>query len=195
MPRNTRGGKKHKRGKNKRDIDEVNIKRMRYAGNDEIYAKVIRRLGGKRLELKCSDDVIRHGVIPGKLFKRVWMNPDDILLCQKNALGTDKECYILKKYTQQEVHVLKNEQRINFDDDDDSEEDNVKFDSNLVMDNKSDQESEENSSDPYGFKNAEDKEDKNDSDPFNIGSSSDEFIGHLNDKEIKRVTQDMLNFL
>lgn len=117
MPKsNARGGKKHKRGKKNRDIDTDNQKgKVNYATDNQVYALVKKRYGGRRIDVECSDGKNRSAIIPGKMWKRVWMNPDDVLLCDLEATGDEGECYILQKYTPKEISILKSQNRITFE--------------------------------------------------------------------------------
>lgn len=117
MPKsNARGGKKHKRGKKNRDTDTDTQKgKVNYATDNQVYALVKKRYGGRRLDVECSDGKNRSALIPGKMWKRAWMNPDDILLCDLDATGNDDECYILQKYTPKEISILRSQNRITFE--------------------------------------------------------------------------------
>ena len=123
MPRNRHGGKKHKRKKNHNYTN--NSKKLELAENGQSYGKVLNRLGGTRLSVLCDDGIIRSGIIRGKLQKRVWMNPGDIILCTLDSMGTDRnnECYIESKYYPREVAILEKRGLIDFKDDDSDESD------------------------------------------------------------------------
>jgi translation initiation factor 1A len=103
MPKNKFGGKKHKRGK--KTIIQEN-KETIYASKNEVYALVLKRLGGTRLYVECSDGKNRQAVIPGKFRKRVWMRKDDIILCYLGALGNDDTCEVIHKYNNKEITDL-----------------------------------------------------------------------------------------
>ena len=111
---NIRGGKKFKKQKKKQPtIDESKIK-LTLATTDQVYAMVKRKLGGKRLEVECTDGKVRNAIIPGKMYTKVWMNQYDILLCDLES-GKDDLCYIKKKYDNREANMLKSQGKINFD--------------------------------------------------------------------------------
>lgn len=111
MPKNTHGGKNHKKGKNKNSNEDSDI--LVLAKGNQIYCLVKKRVGGTRLDVECSDGVNRSAIIPGTFYKRVWINPGDILLCD-TELNEDKVCYILHKYTQKSANQLRNMGEINF---------------------------------------------------------------------------------
>jgi len=109
MPKNLRGGNKHKKGKNKVG-DNFPKKEIVYAENNQLYAVVLKRFGNGRISVKCSDDRVRSAIIPGKFKKKVWLNVDDIILVDIDALGKEKDdvCLINHKYSQSDINILKN---------------------------------------------------------------------------------------
>ena len=123
---NVRGGKKHKRGKKTNPTDEQKGK-TEFAENNQIYAKVIKREGGGRIKVDCSDGKIRSAIIPGKMKKRTWMNEGDIILCDLETENQQDICYIAKKYTPKDVAILKKNNLITFEIDD-IEQGNYNFD-------------------------------------------------------------------
>lgn len=113
MPKNTRGGKGHKKGKNKTHDDQKD-EALVIRNDDQIYACVLSRKGGSRVEVTCHDGAVRSALIPGKFIRRVWINKDDILLCDYDMNDTSR-CYIRYKYTKREAQMLKNKGEIKFD--------------------------------------------------------------------------------
>lgn len=113
MVRNIKGGKKHK--KNKNHTKEMKKKEIIYAGEEQVYGKVIKKLGGNILLVECTDGITRQGIIPGKYRKRVWFNIEDIVLITLNALGSSKETGTIEiKYEQEEKEQLEREQLLKF---------------------------------------------------------------------------------
>lgn len=119
MPKNKKGGKKHKRGKKQTDDSNVR-KNVELAENNQEYAKVLSRLGGSRLEVECTDGRKRQAIIPGKFKKRIWMNPGDIILVSVDAIGDDNVCAVDRKYNNKEIITLKQKGLIKFDGDDET---------------------------------------------------------------------------
>ena len=116
MPRsNTTGGKFHKKGKKHRGVITNTDNKIEYAGANQVYALVKKKIGGSRLVLECSDGKERSGIIPGKFFKKIWMNVGDILLCELNTGGDDSMCYINHKYTSKDATILKSQGKIEFE--------------------------------------------------------------------------------
>lgn len=133
MPRsNIHGGKHHKKGKKTRTVSEQQTSILTYAGQNQVYAYAIKRLGGSRILVECSDGKERSAIIPGRFFKKVWINPNDVLLCELSIGSNDSTCHIIHKYTLRDANVLKSQGKINFDVADNTEESSYNFESNII---------------------------------------------------------------
>lgn len=171
MPRsNTTGGKNHKKGKKNRGVQTTDAVYVDFAGQNQVYGLVKKRAGGSRIIVECSDEKERSGIIPGKMFKKVWINPGDILLCDLNVGGDDSQCYISEKYTPKAVSILRAKKEIKFDVDVDEneEEENIKFIDNIDSSNMDDGQNKENLIDAV-----------------NDDSSEEEFISYNPNKQKK----------
>ena len=104
MPKNKRGGKKHKKGK-KGGNEHKRALEFREDGQE--YAQVKKMLGNSRVELLCFDGKERLGIIRGSMRKRVWIAPGDIVLVGIRDYQ-DGKADILMKYTNDEARNLKN---------------------------------------------------------------------------------------
>ena len=101
MPKNKRGGSKHKKAKN--SVTDTNI---RLKEDNQEYAKVISILGNCRFNIQCSDGVERLGILRGNMRKK-FVNKDDIILIEKwDDLQTDKSS-IIDVYKEEHVKKLK----------------------------------------------------------------------------------------
>lgn len=128
MPRtNIHGGKHHKKGKKNKDVVEIKNDKITYATNNQIYGFVKKKMGGTRLELECSDNKKRSAIIPGKFFKRIWINQGDILLCDLNINSDDSVCYIVHKYSYRDANILKSRGHINFEIIEEADDQGYKF--------------------------------------------------------------------
>jgi translation initiation factor 1A len=64
-------------------------------------------MGASRIKVVCADGKSRMGRIPGKLRKRMWMRPGDLLIVKAWDFQDDK-CDILFRYTRtQAIHLSK----------------------------------------------------------------------------------------
>jgi len=103
MPKNKgKGGKNNRKNKN-----EVAVKRdlvLKEKGQE--YGQVTKLLGDCRVECDCFDGQKRQCHIRGKMKKRCWLNPGDIVLVDLRDFQSDKSD-ILLKYTPADVHQMK----------------------------------------------------------------------------------------
>ena len=81
---------------------------------NEVYVRVIKRLGGSRLSVDCSDGRTRSAIIPGKFRRKIWMNVGDILLCELLTTGKDDVCTVNHKYSNQDIIALKSQYCFDF---------------------------------------------------------------------------------
>ena len=87
MPKNIKGGNKHKKQKNTVHIDKDII----YKNSEEQdYGKVIKLLGNCRVLLLCNDNKERLGIIRGSMRKKMWININNIILYSKRTYEDDK---------------------------------------------------------------------------------------------------------
>lgn len=108
MPKNKYGGNKHKKQKNHAPQNIKRELRKADATKGEIYGIILKRMGNRRVLIGCQDKK-RSGLIPGKMWKKMWLNVDNVVLCERSALSTtdDDVCTVCYKYTPEEVVVLK----------------------------------------------------------------------------------------
>ena len=72
------------------------------AEDSQQYARVGKRLGDGRFELTClTDGQLRLGHVRGKLWKRVWINPSDLVLVALRG-WQDQKVDIVHKFTDDE---------------------------------------------------------------------------------------------
>lgn len=107
------GGKKHKRYGRKKMIDKKEDE-MPIKEDNMLYAQVIKRIGGKRVLVMCDDKVERHAIIPGSMYKRVWLNPGDIILVMLEPI-MQGDCTVVYKYNESQSKTLQIEKLVNFD--------------------------------------------------------------------------------
>lgn len=70
------------------------------------YAQVLKTLGSGHLEVQCFDGEKRIAHIRGKLRKKVWINPGDVILVSVRDFQ-DSRADIILKYTSDEARSLK----------------------------------------------------------------------------------------
>jgi translation initiation factor 1A len=99
---NTKGGKKHKRGK-KAGYESKGI-RLKEDGQE--YAQITSLKGNCRFDVKCFDGKDRMATLCGTMRKRRFVNMADIVLVSLRDFQDDK-CDIIDVYDDSQVHILK----------------------------------------------------------------------------------------
>jgi len=101
---------KQKSGGSKRGTrnfsDKSSKRELLLAEDGQQYARVTTCLGDGRFEVQClGDGQSRLAHVRGKLWKRVWVNPHDLVLIGMRSYQ-DQKTEILHKYTDDEERVL-----------------------------------------------------------------------------------------
>ena len=78
---------------------------LQFKESEQEYAKVLRNLGGCRLEVFCYDGTTRLAHIRGKMRKRQWIRADDTILVGLRDFQ-DNKCDVIHKYKHEEVKRL-----------------------------------------------------------------------------------------
>ena len=110
MPKNLKGGSKHKKMKNK-NISDTDDKLILKDSDDQDYGKVEKLLGNCRVELLCCDKIKRIGIIRGNMKKKQWVNLHSIVLYSKRDYE-DNKVDIIHVYTNDHAKTLKNKMNL-----------------------------------------------------------------------------------
>lgn len=110
MPNRT-GGKNYKKSKQTGSLVKPFIDRQ----PDQMYARILRNLGGRNMLVYCNDNKIRLCHICGAMKKFTWLNPGDLVLIslrdfEKKPEAGSKEYEkgdILAKYDSEHLGKLK----------------------------------------------------------------------------------------
>jgi len=87
--------------------EQMEISRIRTPRRDEIMGVIETMLGGDRMRANCSDGKVRICRIPGRLRKRVWMRPGDLILVKPWVVQGDKRGDVVFRYTRTQASWLK----------------------------------------------------------------------------------------
>ena len=99
MPK--KGGKKNAKTKG----TDIEKRAVEYAGDMQEYAKILKSLGDRKVNLLLNDNTEIMGLIPGRFRKRVWMTTGDIVIISRREFQ-DTKVDILHKYNNDEVRIL-----------------------------------------------------------------------------------------
>lgn len=110
MPKNKIGGSGAKKAAAKNSQQAA--RQIPFKEELQDYGIVQNLLGNGRLKVLClTDKVERLGTIRGNMYKKVWINKDDIILVSLREYQDDK-CDVIFKYNPDEVKVLKKQGQI-----------------------------------------------------------------------------------
>ena len=114
MPKNVKGGNKHKKMKNTSNSDEITQEHLVLkSGKDQDYGKVEKLLGNCRVTLLCNDKINRIGIIRGSMRKRQWLNMGSIVIYSTREYEKDK-VDIIHVYNNNVLKLLEKSMDLNF---------------------------------------------------------------------------------
>ncbi len=87
--------------------EQIEISRIRTPRKGEILGVIETMLGGDRMRASCSDGKQRICRIPGRLRKRVWMRPGDLILIKPWVVQGDEKGDVVFRYTATQANWLK----------------------------------------------------------------------------------------
>lgn len=130
MPKNVKGGNKHKKMKNNSNSDEITQNDLILkSGKEQDYGKIEKILGNGRFNLLCNDKITRLGIIRGKMRKRNWVNMGSIVLYSIREYEKDK-VDIIHVYSNSVLKMLEHKMNLNFNITNDNNDDDDIFTTN-----------------------------------------------------------------
>lgn len=95
--------KKEQKG---REGEQQTITRARLPRGEEIIGTIEQRLGGNKMLVACLDGKKRNCRVPGRLKRKLWLRPGDVVLVELWELDKNK-ADIIFKYPSNQVAWLK----------------------------------------------------------------------------------------
>ncbi|MEJ2268048.1 MAG: translation initiation factor eIF-1A [Nanoarchaeota archaeon] len=94
---------------NKKNTNEPEkiVTRAPLPKQNEIIGIIESRLGGNRMMVNCLDGKNRNCRVPGRLRRRLWLRPNDVVIVQPWELD-DTKGDVLLKYKPNQINWLKN---------------------------------------------------------------------------------------
>ena len=86
---------------------EEEIARIRIPKENEILGVALEMLGAGKLRVECSDGKTRLCRIPGRLRKRVWVRPGDLVIVEPWSVQGNERGDIIWRYTKTQGTWLK----------------------------------------------------------------------------------------
>tara|TARA_Y100000310_G_scaffold122959_1_gene121710 strand:- start:1160 stop:1486 length:327 start_codon:yes stop_codon:yes gene_type:complete len=90
----------------RRDDDEKPLTRVKLPRGKEVLGIVEQRVGGNKMFVNCFDGKTRNCRVPGRLKRRLWLRPGDVIIIEPWELD-DNKGDILFKYRPNEIAWLR----------------------------------------------------------------------------------------
>ncbi|MCF7910468.1 translation initiation factor eIF-1A [Candidatus Pacearchaeota archaeon] len=72
--------------------------RVKLPRANQVIGIIEQRLGGNKMRVSCTDGKSRMGRVPGRLRRRLWLRPEDVIIVEPWELD-DSKADVLFKYT------------------------------------------------------------------------------------------------
>ena len=99
--------KKEKEEAARQEAYQEELRRTRMPRNGQVLGLLDQRVGGSRSLVRCLDGKTRNCRIPGRLKRRLWVRPGDIVLVEPWELNQDDRGDIIYKYSKAQVNLLR----------------------------------------------------------------------------------------
>jgi translation initiation factor 1A len=93
-------------GNTEENSEEVHITRAKIPRGEEVIGVIEERLGGNKMKVNCLDGKTRNSRVPGRLKRKLWLRPGDVVLVEPWELDKDKGDVIFK-YPSNQIEWLK----------------------------------------------------------------------------------------
>ena len=72
------------------------IGRVKLPRGREIIGIIEQRLGGNRMNISCTDGKTRNCRVPGRMRRKLWLRPDDVVIIEPWELDNNKGDVLFK---------------------------------------------------------------------------------------------------
>jgi len=93
-------------GESEENSEEQKITRAKLPRGEEIIGIIEERLGGNKMKVNCLDGKTRNSRVPGRLKRKLWLRPGDIVIVEPWELDKSKGDVIFK-YPSNQIEWLK----------------------------------------------------------------------------------------
>ncbi len=90
-----------KDNQNKDNKNEEKVIRVRLPRGEEVIGIIEQRLGGNKMFVNCLDGKKRNCRVPGRLKRKLWLRPGDVVIVEPWELDKNKGDVIFKYRTNQ----------------------------------------------------------------------------------------------
>ena len=82
--------------------------RVKLPKEKEVIGIIVQRLGGNKMMVNCTDGKTRNCRVPGRLRRRLWLRPDDVVIVEPWELEDSKGDLLFKYRPNQVAWLRKN---------------------------------------------------------------------------------------
>ena len=86
--------------------EEIQVTRAKIPRGEEVIGVIEERLGGNKMKVNCLDGKTRNSRVPGRLKRKLWLRPGDVVLIEPWELDKSKGDVIFK-YPSNQIEWLK----------------------------------------------------------------------------------------
>jgi translation initiation factor 1A len=97
----------YKKNNNSNTSQENQPIRVKLPRGKEVIGIIEQRLGGNRMSVSCTDKITRNCRVPGRLKRKLWLRPGDVIIVEPWEFDNEKG-NIMFKYTPTQIQWLKN---------------------------------------------------------------------------------------
>ncbi|MBI2043547.1 translation initiation factor eIF-1A [Candidatus Pacearchaeota archaeon] len=94
------------KNKNNSDEEEQKVSRAPLPRKNEVIGILDQRLGGNKMMVSCLDGKKRNCRVPGRLKRKLWLRPNDVVIVEPWELDFNKGDIIFK-YRPNQIEWLK----------------------------------------------------------------------------------------
>jgi len=94
--------------KQKEQEGEQKVVRVKLPRGKEVLGIVEQRVGGNKMFVACLDGKTRNCRVPGRLRRKLWLRPGDVVIIEPWELDAEKKGDVIFKYRPTQVSWLKN---------------------------------------------------------------------------------------
>lgn len=88
------------------EAEQQQTGRVKMPQKGEYIGIIMQRLGGNRMEVKCTDGKTRNCRVPGRFKRQFWIRPNDIVIVQPWE-GDEEKADIIFHYPKNAVSQLR----------------------------------------------------------------------------------------
>ena len=94
----------HKKNRGQEEQKPVRVKLPR---GREVIGIIEQRVGGNKMLVECLDGKTRNCRVPGRLRRKLWLRPEDVVIIEPWELDKDRRGDVIFKYRNNQIAWLK----------------------------------------------------------------------------------------